>query len=262
MAAEACTWGISSYAPAELGLESDPKLFCNHHTHSYPFCVSILQLANKAKWSCQLSSWKALFALVVKSFIVPWDSTVKSSQDPRAVFTLPRPWSSWELMTETPSMSMGSQCRKQKSVWYACGCFELLRTHTPVFCSSCVSWGLVALWQAFSTPTDLRACYVSECFPLPSDLFTSQHGKYLWAPFQKPLNWCTRAAKLKWYFMSFSPWYLHCIKYVPYLWMPTGLLSIYQSRKYLRRNKTQLKSDRSIVSHTYYSLRLLNNHYW
>lgn len=78
-----------------------------------------------------------------------------------------------------PEFEYGSQCREQESVWYACGCFELLRTHTAVFCSSRVSWGLVAWCQVHSTPADLRAGYVSECFPLPPDLSTSQNGKWV-----------------------------------------------------------------------------------
>ena len=135
--------------------------------------------------SCQMGITEVLNSPKLKSLPL-WqkssqclgNSIVYSGQHLRAVsFTVSRPQSSWEITTETQSLSMGSQRREQESVWYACGCFELLRTYTAVFCSSRVSWGLVASRQVDSTPADLRAGYVSECFPPPPDLFSSQNGK-------------------------------------------------------------------------------------
>lgn len=143
--------------------------------------------------------------------------------------------------------------------------FELLRTHTAVLCSSCVSWGLGALCQVHSTRVDLRAACISECFPPPPDLFTSQMGTgRLWASFQKPLNWCLHTAKLNGYIhlvLSTLVFALHEVFASPLLLlgeppMPPGLLSIKQSRKYLSRKKAELKSDTAILVSGWYQYHL------
>lgn len=125
-----CCWGVYLWefflqASAEQEIESDPKVFCNYQTFSYPSCTPALWLGLR----------EDLNPLKLKGFVYPCGKKLPSAtgtalltpaSTPESVTysSQARPQSSREMMSETWSLSMGSQCREQEWVWHAHGCLS------------------------------------------------------------------------------------------------------------------------------------------